>query len=75
MPSREPSAKFYCEACGHPTVTRVLDTRGHRRRRQCMECLGTFPTVEVRARRGKEPIHRAPVKAFDLPFDVEQKAS
>lgn len=71
----EPSSKFFCFTCGHDVASRVLDTRGHRRRRLCLECGGTFSTVEQLAPRGKQPRHRARSRAADLPFELTGKAS
>lgn len=59
---------WFCDHCGHETETRVLNTREKRRRRECLECGETFPTIEVKARRVRKPRHRTPSKqmVFDL---------
>lgn len=69
--AHESSAKFICPTCGDLTVSRVLDTRGHRRRRKCLECGDTFATLEVLAKRGKKPRHRPPSKQVDLVFELK----
>lgn len=66
---RERTPKFFCRACGHDTVSRVLETRGVRRRRVCVDCGETFPTLEVLAPRRAEPRHRAIIHEPALPFD------
>lgn len=66
---RDAVPKFYCIVCQRETVARVLETRGVRRRRECVECGDTYPTLEVLA-----PRRRAPRRVPDdrdpvLPFD------
>jgi transcriptional regulator NrdR family protein len=68
--SRELVPKFYCIVCGHETVARVLETRGIRRRRECVECGDTYPTLEVLAPRRKPPRHVSRRLEPFLPFDV-----
>jgi hypothetical protein len=46
---------FFCYICGHETLTSVLDTRGYRRRRQCVECRGTFSTIEELTKQRRSP--------------------
>lgn len=48
---------WYCSFCGGETEARVLDTRGHRRRRECVECKNTFSSIEVLAKQRKSPTH------------------
>lgn len=59
---REPTHKFYCSVCRVVTPSRVVETRIRkgvvRRRRECLECLGTFATVEALAEPVPEPTHR-----------------
>lgn len=62
------TAKFYCSTCQHRTVSRVLETRGPRRRRECAECGNTFATVERLAPIGRRPTHRRQ-RDVPLPFD------
>jgi len=50
---RDPVAKMACPGCGHATVSTVLDTRGVRRRRACLDCGCTYSTIEVLARPGR----------------------
>lgn len=66
---RERTPKFYCRHCGHDTVSKVLETRGVRRRRVCIECGGTFPTLEVLAPRRAEPRYHARAREPVLPFE------
>lgn len=64
----DPAAKFECPTCGHETVSRVLETRLGRRRRECTECGGTFTTQEVIVRRDRERQHHA--RTPFLPFET-----
>lgn len=67
--ARDQTPKFVCQSCGHLTVSKVLETRGVRRRRECSECGFTFPTLEVLAPARRPPKHRAFVPQNGLPFD------
>jgi transcription elongation factor Elf1 len=62
------TVKFYCSTCRHRTVSRVLETRGQRRRRECAECGNTFATLERLAPIGRKP-KRYPNRFVPLPFD------
>lgn len=68
---REPVPKFYCAACGHETASRVLDTRGRRRRRECIECGHTFPTLEQLAPANRPSRHVARSGPAARLFDLE----
>lgn len=63
---RSPALKFECPHCGTYTASRVLETRGPRRRRECLECLATYPTIETVVGRRHELHHRRPEPM--LPF-------
>lgn len=65
---RQAEPKFFCDVCGHHTASRVLETRGCRRRRECLVCGDTYPTKEIRAKRGRPPRHRAPSRQSVLPI-------
>ncbi len=65
---REIVPKFYCFTCNRETIARVLETRGVRRRRECVECGGTYPTLEVLAPRRHPYRHRSTDP--QLPFDA-----
>jgi transcriptional regulator NrdR family protein len=54
-----PVTKFRCEFCGHETASRVLSTMGTRRRRECLECRGTFATIETPAPPRQAPLRRS----------------
>jgi len=63
-----------CPHCGHEK-SRVLETRGDRRVRQCSECLKDFSTIEVLAAwagRDRGWIHEAP-PVDQPPLEVQQK--
>jgi transcriptional regulator NrdR family protein len=42
-----PAEKFWCSGCQCETLSRVLETRGPRRRRECQDCGRRFTTREV----------------------------
>lgn len=44
---RTPALKFVCPFCECYVASRVLETRWTRRRRECLDCLGTFGTREI----------------------------
>jgi transcriptional regulator NrdR family protein len=61
--------KFICPYCGHETVSRVLETRDAKRRRECEDCASTFTTIEridpnFQPARHKPRVRRLPL--FDL---------
>lgn len=62
-----PVAKFVCPHCGEMVVSRVLETRDDRRRRECAECGGTFVTVEVVTTMRHEPTRHHEQEPY-LPF-------
>lgn len=61
--------RFECPYCGVATLTRVLETRERRRRRECLECGATFSTIEeVLPPRRRVPHHRPKLPQLSLPF-------
>lgn len=68
--AREAAAKFRCPTCGYMTASRVVETRGARRRRRCSECGDTYPTIETLAPRGRRPKRYPPSRQTDLDFEL-----
>lgn len=66
--ARELVPKFYCRTCDRETVSRVLETRAVRRRRECVECGSTFPTLEVLAPTRRRTYRHRSREPF-LPFE------
>lgn len=75
--TRDDVPKFFCAECGRRTGSRVLDsipdqeqpgrdasgTGSIHRRRQCLDCGGTFATKETLAPQRRRPRRRPKVSA------------